>query len=130
METQKSKTVFIEYSTANKGQHFMTVMQNTNGQRNVIGRIYREYDKENKKTTYKATDSKGNQVFANFSELRDIKKQFIENGRSLSDIVPDQTINQEPTGLEAQSKKPEREKELKGLRDKNAEKDKERGIDK
>ena len=129
METQKPKTVFIEYSTANKGQHFMTVMQNINGQRNVIGRIYREYDKENKTTTYKATDSRGNQVFVDTPDLRGLKKQFIENGRSLSDVIPDQTFNQEVKEVGPRSEKPERGKELKEVRKKSAEKDKEQGID-
>jgi hypothetical protein len=86
--TKKGKTVFVEYSSANKGQHFMTVIQKADHERIIIGRIFREYDSETKKSTYRATDFAGNQVFAGYKDLYAIKKQFIVHGQTLAQNVP------------------------------------------
>jgi hypothetical protein len=85
METKKGKTVFVEYSSANKGQHFMTVVQTIDHKRIIIGRIFREYDQETKKAKYLATDFAGIQVFADDKDLYSLKKHFIENGKNLAE---------------------------------------------
>jgi len=84
----RDKTVFIEYSSSEKGQHFMTVVQVTNGNRQIIGRIYREYDKENKKTNYHAVDWAGTPVFVDFKDLSVLKQKFIENGKHMTMSIP------------------------------------------
>jgi hypothetical protein len=86
METKTGKTVFVEYSSANKGQHFMTVVQTIDHKRIIIGRIFREYNQETKKAKYRATDFAGNQVFADDKDLYSLKKHFIENGKNLADM--------------------------------------------
>lgn len=85
--TKKSKTIFIEYSSANKGQHFMTVVQTENHNRTIIGRIFREYDTATKKTKYLATDFAGNRVFVDDKDLSTLKRHFIESGKSLAQAV-------------------------------------------
>ena len=70
------KIKFLEYSTANKGQHFITVIQ---GKNNVVGRIYREYDDINKKAIYTAKDEKGNLIFTEEQTLTGIKKGYVQN---------------------------------------------------
>jgi len=87
MNPQESKTVFIEYSTASKGQHFMTVVQTIDHKRQIIGRIYRQYDKE-KNMTYVATDWEGNSIFRDVHDLPTLKKKFIENGKHLAISIP------------------------------------------
>lgn len=124
METTKGKTVFVEYSTAEKGQHFMTVVQNKDHHRIIIGRIYREYDKETKKYKYYATDYANNQVFADYKDLYAIKKQFIEHGDSLAMTVPVNPNRLKPTERMVLSQKPERANELKGIREKKSTKEK------
>ena len=47
-----------------KGQHFMTAVQTVDHQRIIIGRIFREYNPEIKKTYYHAYDFDGNQFLA------------------------------------------------------------------
>ena len=88
METKEGKTVFIEYSTAEKGQHFMTVVQTMDHKRQIIGRIYREYDKEKSKTNYTARDWAGNEVFKDTHDLSILKKKFIENGKTIALAIP------------------------------------------
>lgn len=118
MEAKKGKTVFVEYSTANKGQHFMTVVQNQNHQRIIVGRIYREYDRENKKYKYYATDFANNQVFADYKDLHAIKKQFIEHGENLAQLVPLNRSRQSARPILSQ--KVDRAVELKDVRDKKS----------
>jgi len=88
METLKSKTVFVEYSSHKPGQHFMTVMQTKDHKRIIIGRIYRAYDSETKKTKYIATDVVGNQIFGDINDLSELKKNYIENGERLAGLAP------------------------------------------
>jgi hypothetical protein len=84
METQNSKTVFIEYSNYSAGQHYMTIIQNENNKRIIIGRIYRNYDKENHKYTYNAKDFDGNTIFSDTKELHVLKSKFKEHGPILA----------------------------------------------
>ena len=84
----KDKTVFIEYSSSERGQHFMTVIHIDDGKRTIIGRVFRSYDKEAKKTTYLAQDAMGNQVFNDTKDLTTLKKNFIEHGKTLAMILP------------------------------------------
>ncbi len=130
METnsKKGKTVFIEYSTANKGQHFMTVVQNLNHDRIIIGRIYREYDSETKKYNYMATDFDGNKVFADYKDLYAIKKQFVEHGQSLAQMVPNPRAYAKQNKPFEFSQKAERKNELKNIREKKTEKDKTKEV--
>jgi len=130
METKKSKTVFVEYSTADKGQHFMTVVQNKDHHRIIIGRIYREYDKENKKYEYYAADYANNQVFADYKDLNAIKKQFIEHGDSLAYAVPVNPNRSRQSERLISSQKDERTADLKGIRDKKSTKDKTKEVSK
>jgi len=83
-----SKTIFIEYSSAKTGQHFMTVMQKADGKRRIIGRIYRAYDKENKRTTYIAVDWSGTPIFQDYNDLPTLKKQFVKYGKNLTLTLP------------------------------------------
>lgn len=87
METINSKTVFIEYSSARHGQHFMTVVQTMNHDRIIVGRIYREYKQETKKTFYKAYDFNGEQIFGDGLDLSDLKNKFKKNGRFMAGVV-------------------------------------------
>ena len=128
METTKGKTVFVEYSTADKGQHFMTVVQNKDHHRIIIGRIYREYDKENKKYTYYAADFANNQVFADYKDLYAIKKQFIEHGDSLAYAVPVNPNRTRQSERLIPSQKDERTTDLKGIRDKKSSKEKTKDV--
>lgn len=85
METTKSKTVFIEYSSAKKGQHFMTVVQTLDHDRVIIGRIYREYQPETEKTRYIACDFTGKEIFDNTYDLNELKNKFKKSGRFLAE---------------------------------------------
>ena len=128
MITLRSKTVFIEYSTANKGQHFMTVVQNLNHERIIIGRIYREYDQEDKKYKYRATDFEGGQIFAGYKDLYAIKKQFVEHGESLAQMIPNPRAYAKQNKPFTISPKTERKDELKNIREKKTEKEKTKEV--
>lgn len=130
MEAKKGKTVFVEYSTADKGQHFITVVQNQNHQRIIIGRIYREFDKENKKYKFYATDFANNQVFADYKDLYAIKKQFIEHGESLAMSAPVNPNRSREAGGLISSPKVERSNELKDVRDRKSSKEKTKEVSK
>ncbi|RPH33012.1 MAG: hypothetical protein EHM93_06780 [Bacteroidales bacterium] len=128
METKKGKTVFVEYSTADKGQHFMTVVQNKDHHRIIIGRIYKEYDKENKKYEYFATDFANNQVFADYKDLHAIKKQFIEHGDNLAYAVPVNPNRPRHSERLISPQRDERATDLKGIRDKKSSKEKAKEV--
>jgi hypothetical protein len=132
METnsKKGKTVFVEYSTANKAQHFITVVQNIDHKRIIIGRIFREYNSETKQTSYHATDFAGNQVFADYKELYAIKKQFVEHGESLAMAVPLAIKQSKQVGKMPFSQKDERKNEVKNIREKKPTKEKTKEIPK
>lgn len=130
METKNSKTVFIEYSSANKGQHFMTVVQNVDHKRIIIGRIFREYDNETKKSKYRATDFAGNQVFVDYKDLYAIKKQFIEHGQNLAQNVQLNANHVKQLGKIVSSQKAERSNELKNIREKKSTKEKTKEVSK
>ncbi len=87
MEITNSKTVFIEYSSARKGQHFMTVVQTMNHERVIIGRIFREYDPHTKQSKYFANDFTGTQVFYNVSDLAELKNRFKNSGKNLAEMA-------------------------------------------
>ncbi|MFA6089448.1 MAG: hypothetical protein WC755_06295 [Candidatus Woesearchaeota archaeon] len=84
METRKGKTVFIEYSTANPGQHFLTVMQNYGYKRVTVARVSLIENKETKEKELVATDFDGKQIFSEIKDLETLKKKFIEQGESLA----------------------------------------------
>lgn len=115
----RDKTVFIEYSSSEKGQHFMTVVQVTNGNRQIIGRIYREYNKENKKTNYHAVDWAGNPVFVDFKELSVLKQKFIENGKQMTMLIPQNPNHrfQDQKDKEPYIGKVNRDKQIKQVRE-------------
>jgi hypothetical protein len=114
MET-KEKTVFMEYSSSNPGQHFMTVMQQVEGQKVVIGRISRFYDKDNNKMTYKAVDGKNVSLFEDTPDIYTLKKRFIEHGHDLAMAVEIQPMEVK-----------ERAPEIKAIREEKEEKNKSR----
>jgi len=123
METKKGKTVFIEYSTNAPKQHFITVVQSVDHKRITIGRIFREYVKEAKKTNYYAVDHEGNRVFMDFKGLYEIKQQFKEHGERMAMSVPAKmTKERQAEILKLSIKKDERKNEIKNLREKKTEK--------
>lgn len=127
---KKEKTIFIEYSTSEIGQHFMTIIQFVNGQRKIIGRVYRQYDKENNKTKYLATDHTGSPIFLDTAGLTDLKREFVEKGKDMAYAIPDNPNYQHLKDMDQpDSDYAEREKELKEIREKKSEKDKEQGIE-
>jgi hypothetical protein len=128
METKKSKTVFIEYSSYNKGQHFMTVVQTQDHKRIIIGRVYKVYDKENKKTHYYATDFEGNQVFKNITELYALKQKFIEHGPNLAMVVPSVPGKSRQSSGLVIPQKAERKLDLEKIRDKKSSKEKTKEV--
>ena len=119
MEIKRGKTVFIEYSSAEKGQHFMTVVQTQDHKRIIIGRIYREYDNEKKKTQYRATDFQGNQVFVDYKDIYTLKKKFIEYGQSLAMAIPSIPKPSRLKGVLSHPHSAKRINELKTIREKN-----------
>ena len=118
-----NKTVFIEYSSAKAGQHFMTVMITVDGKRRVIGRIYRVYDKENKKMTYAARDWAGAPIFQDIKDLPTLKKQFIEHGKNLTLTLP-----KDPNKV-IEKEEEERETEINEIRERNADREQELGME-
>jgi hypothetical protein len=124
MVSSYNKTVFIEYSSAKAGQHFMTVMQTVDGKRRIIGRIYRVYDKENKRTTYTAIDWSGTPIFQDYNDLPTLKKQFIKYGKNLTLILPE-----DPSKAFKKDEEFERETEVREIRKKNVDREQERGIE-
>ena len=123
MKTKKGKTVFIEYSTNEPKQHFITVVQTADHKRITIGRIFREYDQEAKKTNYYAVDHEGNRVFMDFKGLYEIKQQFKEHGERMAMSVPAKmTKERQAEILKLSIKKDERKNEIKNLREMKTEK--------
>src|ERR1039457_2924670 len=127
METKTGKTVFIEYSTNRPGQHFMTVVQTVDHERIIIGRIYRDYNPETKKTYYKAYDFEGNQIFGDDQDISELKNKFKKSGKFLSDMV----IGIRRANLKVNYKpqinhNPVRVNDIKSIRDKKNGRDKEK----
>lgn len=122
MET-KNKTVFIEYSSNAPGQHFMTVMGYVNGQRRIIGKIFKEYDTENKKMVYTAKDASNNSVFSEVPDLMTLKKRFIEHNQTLTQFIPKGTEQKETELPELE----DRENDLKQIREQKTEKNQTKG---
>ncbi|MBP6977637.1 MAG: hypothetical protein KBB71_04915 [Lentimicrobiaceae bacterium] len=125
MEITNSKTVFIEYSSARKGQHFMTVVQTINHDRVIIGRIFREYDPNTKQSKYFATDFTGTQVFYNVSDLAELKSRFKNSGKSMAEMA--QAFKK--TNRQKYEKYPyvpnvSRTNEIKAIREKKSDKEK------
>ena len=136
-----TKTVFIEYSTFRKGQHFMTVVHVEKGKRQIIGRIFKVYDKEKEKFSYYAKDWAGNDVFVDTKDIYALKKNFIECGKTMVMSIPagpnqkehDDFPYSEKTGKKQTPKeKTSRENELKQAREKSkpTEKGKETKVEK
>ena len=121
------KTVFVEYSSNKPGQHFITVIKTVDGKRRIIGRIFREYDKENKKASYVARDWSGTQVFQDIPDLPSIKKNFIEHGKTFAMTLPVNPNHEQEKELDEDT---QREIELKEIRERKADKEQERGIEK
>ena len=88
MATKEGQTVFVEYSTAEKNQHMMTVMYTLDHKRVINGRIFKDYNREQGKTSYRAVDAEGNGIFNDTHDLPTLKKKFIENGKTLAMNVP------------------------------------------
>jgi hypothetical protein len=125
METTNSKTVFIEYSSARKGQHFMTVVQTVNHERIIIGRIFREYNPEIKKTYYKAYDFQGNRIFGDSLDISELKNKFKKSGKFLSDMVIGIRRANLKVNLKRQvNQNPARVNDIKSIRDKKNGRDK------
>jgi len=133
MFTQKGKTVFIEYSTAEKGQHFMTIIWiDENHKRHIIGRIYREYDKKSKKYNYIAVDWAGNHIFRDVKDISSLKKEFKDNGKNLAMIIPKGQVRNIQSEKEPSERRTERTKELKKTREQKTQvrKNREQSIEK
>lgn len=130
METITSKTVFIEYSSARKGQHFMTVVQTINHERVIIGRIFREYNPEIKRSYYQAYDFAGNQVFVNCFDISELKNKFKKSGKFLAEmsLATRKLARQEPRRL-PNNQKGSRINDIKTIRDKKTDKEKEKTKD-
>jgi len=108
---QKSseKVVFIEYSTARKGQHFMAVMVD----KKVIARVYREYDTEKKRMIYTAKDREGKEVLPPTENLYLLKKHFIDNAKQRNQAMQIEEQYDERKEKPQQEKQPAKEKEVK-----------------
>ena len=118
METN-SKTVFIEYSYARKGQHFMTVVQTIDHERITIGRIFREYDPDFKRTNYQAYDFAGNQIFFNTNDISELKNKFKKSGKFLADAnLATQRASRQQNVRIPTNQKTARTNDIRALRDK------------
>lgn len=121
MKTKKGKTVFIDFSLTEKGQHFKTVVQEYDDHHRItIGRIYLEFDKKSKKCRFSATDFDNNPIFEDYEDLYTIRKMFIKHGESLAMSVP---VNPNRAGKSerlAWFQKDERTADLKGVRDRKS----------
>ena len=115
-----SKVVFVEYSYAKKGQHFMTVMTTVDRKKKIIGRIFKEYDQEAKKYNYKALDREGQPIFEPTQNLFELKKKFIENEKTRAMEAPANSVEK---GVVEEN--PTREGELKEVRNSKKEKSQE-----
>lgn len=78
------KTIFIEYSSAKSGQHFITVLQTLPGQNKkvLIGRVYAA--KVHDQIIYTAKSADGKLVLAVSEHLSEVKKGFKKNGAELA----------------------------------------------
>lgn len=125
METTTSKTVFIEYSSARQGQHFMTVVQTMNHERVIVGRIYRDYNPETKKTYYRAYDFAGNQVFVNCFDISELKNKFKKSGKFLAEVSLATRKQARQVNLKLPNdQKVSRINDIKSIRDKKTDKEK------
>ena len=127
MKTRKGKTVFIEYSTADKGQHFMTVMQIGEGKRQIIGRVYRDYDKEKKKMIYAAKDWSGHEVFPGTDDIYTLKKKFVESGKHMAELIPTDPHPMEKEDVMTYPEIIDRENEIQAIRGSKPDKEKGKG---
>ena len=86
-EEQKEKTElkksytnvkFLEYTYWGKGKHFISVLVKSPEMKKeeVLARIYLDYDKEQKKSTYYAKDFWGMDVLQKTNNLIELKKEF------------------------------------------------------
>jgi len=110
------KVVFIEYSTARKGQHFMAVMVD----KKVIARVYREYDPEKKRMIYTARENEGKEVLPPTENLYQLKKHFIENAKQRNQAMQIEERDDERKEKSQQAKQPAKEKEVKQQSKENA----------
>ena len=130
METFLSNSKFTEYNNTRGGRYFIKAERKDHGQWVTIEYIFRSYNNETKKSTYRATDFAGNQVFVDYKDLSAIKKQLIEHGQTLAQSVP---VNVNKEKLQEKIMivpKAERNNELKNIREKKASKEKTKKISK
>lgn len=91
----RNDTRFIEYPQASAGQYSIKIEQKTEDKSEeqvvkkwlAIGYINKSFSKEENKYTYTATDSIGNQIYANLKDLHILKKEFRNNGKQLAEIA-------------------------------------------
>ncbi len=88
MGIKKSKTVFIEDSTAKEDVDTITVMQKVNDKEIFIGSIYIEHYKDKNKITYMAVDFGYKQIFNKTKNINVLKQKFIEYGETLAMFAP------------------------------------------
>ncbi|MBC7865765.1 MAG: hypothetical protein IAF38_22520 [Bacteroidia bacterium] len=114
---------FLEFSRNNSNQHFITVLGEKQGE--VLGRIFREYDKENKRMKYFAKDINGDPMFPEEFSLKGLKRLFIQKSRDFTQSLapPLQTGHEEeqpeiPVSYILHEKKlQEKEKQVKEIRE-------------
>ncbi|TAL60527.1 MAG: hypothetical protein EPN85_07030 [Bacteroidetes bacterium] len=97
-----SKVVLMEYLSAGKGQHSYTVLyRNDDGSKQLLGRIYREYNPDMKRNIYSIKDPQGNLLFDSTENLYQLKKEIKAKAEEIvksipapEKIVPARTIRQ------------------------------------
>ncbi|MBI4931423.1 MAG: hypothetical protein HY841_11710 [Bacteroidetes bacterium] len=106
------QVVFIEYSSAEKGQHFMTVMGKENGRRKIEARIFRAFDPAEKKMKYTAKDREDKEIFPSDFNLYALKKKFIDKAKEKARMIT-QSLSETPmTGGE----EPEKDKVIETMK--------------
>jgi hypothetical protein len=91
----RNDTRFIEYPQAYAGQYSIKIEQKVEDKSEeqvikkwlAIGYISKSFCKEENKYIYTATDSLGNQIYANLKDLHILKKEFRNNGKQLAEIA-------------------------------------------
>ena len=126
-QQKKSPIMFLKYGSNEKGQHFETVIQRMpDGKKEVIARVFKEWDVENKKTKYIARDISGKEIFSGHN-LYALEKEFIEKAKA-EKAVEEKNVPE----LTQENPKNEKENELKEIRvnkQQNKEQEKENGIE-
>lgn len=87
MERKESKTIFIEYSTHDRNEHFMTIAQTLGYHKVIIGRIFKNYQPGTRNYSYKAVDFNGDEIFGTTENLSELKNRFKKHGRFLAEGI-------------------------------------------